>query len=113
MLEKFAFRKSSKSSSPPASRKASEPNPTTKIDPKLGAPRKTAGVRNLPKIEKGKKKERQRKESGGGGESGKADSQPSSSEQNGESEAEQGPGSRKSANSSVKDLDPVEEEADN
>ena len=27
-------------------------SPTKSIDPKLGAPRKTAGVRNLPKIEK-------------------------------------------------------------
>ena len=27
-------------------------SPTKSIDPKLGAPRKTAGVRNLPKIDK-------------------------------------------------------------
>eukprot|EP00090_Calanus_glacialis_P007611 TRINITY_DN16050_c0_g1_i1.p1 TRINITY_DN16050_c0_g1~~TRINITY_DN16050_c0_g1_i1.p1 ORF type:complete len:377 (-),score=139.92 TRINITY_DN16050_c0_g1_i1:90-1220(-) len=104
-------KKSSKSSSPPPTRKSSDHNPTTKIDPKLGAPRKTAGVRNLPKIEKGKKKERQRKESGG--DNGKADIQGESPQQNGDLELEQQGGSRKSANSSVKDLDPVEEEADN
>ena len=98
-----------KSSSPTKSPKKRNPqteqNHTTKIDPKLGAPRKTAGVRNLPKIEKGgKKKEKTRRDSGRPG-PGVGDSDASSN--SGDTVAS----SRKSAGSSVKDLDTVEEEA--
>merc|ERR1740129_983761 len=42
-------------------------SPTKSIDPKLGAPRKTAGVRNLPKIEKKGSKPGSRKLSKDGG----------------------------------------------
>ena len=72
-------------------------------------------MRNLPKIEKGKKKERQRKESGGGGGGGgqqRPDSEASSSVSGDQDIAETA--SRKSASSAIKDLDPVvEEETDN
>ena len=75
-------------------------------------------MRNLPKIEKGKKKERQRKESGGGGGGGggggqqRSDSDASSSVSGEQDIAETA--SRKSASSGIKDLDPVvEEETDN
>ena len=70
-------------------------------------------MRNLPKLEKGKKKERQRKESGGGGGGGqqRSDSEASSTV-SGDGEITEA--SRKSASSGIKDLDPVvEEEADN
>ena len=98
-------RRVSKSSSP--QKRNSADNHTTKIDPKLGAPRKTAGVRNLPKIEtRGKKKERQRKESGGNLRTVETDASSSGS---GEIELSD----RKSASSGIKDLDTVEEEADN
>jgi len=106
-------KKPSKSSSPQKRNPNTDNNHTTKIDPKLGAPRKTAGVRNLPKIEKGgtKKKERSRKESGRSSGSGAGDSDTSSY---GDLELSAGTGgegsSRRSANSSVKDLDTVEEE---
>ena len=71
-----ALRKSSSPIKSPKKRNPqSEQNHSTKIDPKLGAPRKTAGVRNLPKLEKGredarrmekggKKKEKTRRDSG-------------------------------------------------
>ena len=107
-------RKPSKSSSPQKRNPTTDNNHTTKIDPKLGAPRKTAGVRNLPKIEKGgtKKKERSRKESGRSAGSGAGDSDTSS--HSGDLEMSSGTGGegsrRRSANSSVKDLDTVEEE---
>ena len=95
----FLCRRGSKSNSP-QKRNPTE-NHTTKIDPKLGAPRKTAGVRNLPKIESRKKKEgRQRKESDA--------SSVSDQDVSAATEA-----SRKSASSGIKDLDTVEEEADN
>ena len=71
-------------------------------------------MRNLPKIEKGKKKERQRRESGGGGGGGqqRSDSEGSSSLSGDADTAETA--SRKSASSGIKDLDPVvEEETDN
>ena len=75
-------------------------------------------MRNLPKIEKGKKKERQRKESGGSGGGGgggaqqRSDSDASSSVSGEQDIAETA--SRKSASSGIKDLDPVvEEETDN
>ena len=66
-------------------------------------------MRNLPKLEKGKKKERQRKESGGGLQ--RSDSEASSSV-SGDGDITEA--SRKSASSAIKDLDPVvEEETDN
>ena len=99
----YSSRRTSKSSSP-QKRNPTE-NHTTKIDPKLGAPRKTAGVRNLPKIEKSKKKERQRKESDSSSVSGDQEKEVISAA----TEAS----SRKSASSGIKDLDTVEEEADN
>ena len=69
-------------------------------------------VRNLPKIEKGKKKERQRKESGGQAGQQRSDSEASSSVSGDQDMTEVA--SRKSASSVTKDLDPVvEEEADN
>ena len=97
------FRKPSKSTSP-TKRNQFDQNQTTKIDPKLGAPRKTAGVRNLPKIDKtGKKKERSR----GGRVSGDSDASSDTTADTPETS------SRKSANSSIKDLDTVQEEGDN
>ena len=102
------FRKSSS----PQKRKPME-NHTTKIDPKLGAPKKTAGVRNLPKIDKGgrrKDRERSRKESGRSG-TGDSDTSSHSGVSGDMEQLSIGEGSsRKSANSSVKDLDTVEEE---
>ena len=70
-----ALRKSSSPTKSPKKRNPQSENHATKIDPKLGAPRKTAGVRNLPKLEKGredarrmekggKKKEKTRRDSG-------------------------------------------------
>ena len=74
-------------------------------------------MRNLPKIEKGKKKERQRKESGAGGAGGAGAQQRSDSDASSSVSGEQDiaeTASRKSASSGIKDLDPVvEEETDN
>ena len=69
-------------------------------------------MRNLPKLEKGKKKERQRKESGGGGGGQQRSDSEASSTVSGDGDITEA--SRKSASSGIKDLDPVaEEEADN
>ena len=103
-------RKPSKSSSP--QKRAPVDNHTTKIDPKLGAPKKTAGVRNLPKIEKtgSRRRERSRKESGRSG-TGDSDTSSHSGVSGDFEQLSVGEGSsRRSANSSVKDLDTVEEE---
>merc|ERR1711953_271669 len=60
-------RRNNTSKSPSPSRKgqggdgsAQKHGQGARLDPKLGAPRKTAGVRNLPKIEKGKKKSKEK-----------------------------------------------------
>ena len=57
-----------KSSSPKKRNPQQEQGHTTKIDPKLGAPKKTAGVRNLPKIDKAAKRkpDKTRRDSGRG-----------------------------------------------
>ena len=70
-------------------------------------------MRNLPKIEKGKKKERQRRESGGGGGGQQRSDSEGSSSLSGDADTAE-TASRKSASSGIKDLDPVvEEETDN
>ena len=64
-----ALRKSSSPTKSPKKRNPqSEQNHATKIDPKLGAPKKTAGVRNLPKIDKAAKRkgDKTRRDSGRG-----------------------------------------------
>ena len=65
MMPYLSFRKSS---SPKKRNPQQEAGHTTKIDPKLGAPKKTAGVRNLPKIDKAAKRkgEKTRRDSGRG-----------------------------------------------
>jgi len=96
-------RKNNASKSPSPSRKSqggdgSGQKQGARLDPKLGAPRKTAGVRNLPKIEKGKKKTKEKER-----ETGRV-LENRLQEERGEER------SRKSAGSSNKDLATVSEE---
>jgi len=97
-------RKNNASKSPSPSRKsqggdAQGQKQGARLDPKLGAPRKTAGVRNLPKIDKGGKKKSKEKETGRVLENRLQ-----------EEREERSNGSRKSAGSSNKDLATVSEE---
>ena len=69
-------------------------------------------MRNLPKIEKGKKKAVVRERGVGVG-AGVGEQLSNGEQERGQAGEQSNGASRKSANSSVKDLDTVEEEADN
>ena len=94
----------------PSKRAGPENGPTTKIDRKLGTQRKTAGVRNLPKIDRSRKQEKQ---------NGRSNSKSPDKKVNGKADKEPvkdtsapSSGSQKSMDSCSNDLNTVKEEED-
>jgi hypothetical protein len=118
--------KSSNRPSPSPSRRPSDQQqaasaaatPKTRIDPKLGTQRKTAGVRNLPKIDNNKRgRERRSRSKDGAKVNGSSAGQHNGGEEDeeGAHAQENGTGSsagssRRSEPSTIDELQPVEEE---
>ncbi|XP_023322812.1 BUD13 homolog isoform X2 [Eurytemora carolleeae] len=91
------------------SKRGAENGPTTKMDRKLGTQRKTAGVRNLPKIDRSRKQEKP---------NGRSNSKSPEKQVNGKAEKPPQPPSEtnskaeKSADSTAVELNTVKEEED-
>ena len=91
------------------SKRGAENGPTTKMDRKLGTQRKTAGVRNLPKIDRSRKQEKP---------TGRSSSKSPEKQVNGKAEKPPQPPSetnaqaKKSADSTAVELNTVKEEDD-
>ena len=118
--------KSPNKPSPSSSRRSSDqqpPAPKTRIDPKLGTQRKTAGVRNLPKIDGGKKSKTTARKNGAklngtAKQNGGIHEEDEEEEANAHAQENGGGGgtgssagsSRRSEPSTVDELEPVEEE---